>query len=256
MLVLVQIGCLAAFAILLIAAGWQDLRTLRIANRLSLATVASFALWATAGLALGRMSAIACGMAVAGGLIVFAIGALGFAGGISSSLRTLAGGEIENLTSLIADGRHAAIKRLEDEAQEHGAHGATGVTSDLRQLSNLNEFIAIGSAVTGTNYKGPFFTTACSGQDLYCQMDAGFEPPAIIEALVDVGVDRGHDSQSRRAPAVQETSRPVRHAQVGPRRTNREGGQARQRWNLRRRARPSLHHKLAVEAELVRCAGE
>src|ERR1700722_17242505 len=100
---------------------------------------------------------------------------LGFAGGISSGLRTLAGGEITNLTSLIAEGRHAAINRLEEEATEHGAQGVTGLTSELRQLGNLNEFITIGSAVTSGNYKGEFFTTACSGQDLYCQIDAGFE---------------------------------------------------------------------------------
>src|SRR6266480_1604385 len=72
---------------------------------------------------------------------------LGFVGGISSSLKTLAGGEIANLTQLITEGRHAAINRLEKEAQEHGAHGVTGVISDLKQLGGLNEFIAIGSAI-------------------------------------------------------------------------------------------------------------
>ena len=52
LLALLQTGCLAAFAILLLVAGWQDLRTLRIANHLSLATIAAFALWAAAGIAL------------------------------------------------------------------------------------------------------------------------------------------------------------------------------------------------------------
>ena len=51
LLALLQTGCLAAFAILLLVAGWQDLRTLRIANHLSLATIAAFALWAAAGIA-------------------------------------------------------------------------------------------------------------------------------------------------------------------------------------------------------------
>src|SRR6516162_4688952 len=81
---------------------------------------------------------------------------LGFVGGLSSGLRTIAGGEIENLTQLITEGRHAAIGRLEKEAQHQGAHGVTGVTSDLRQLSGLNEFIAIGSTVKGIDYHGPF----------------------------------------------------------------------------------------------------
>lgn len=118
---------------------------------------------------------------------------LGLVGGLSSSLRTIAGGEIENLTQLITDGRHAAIDRLEKEAQEQNAHGVTGVTSDLKQLSGLNEFIAIGSAIKGADYHGPFFTTACSGQDLYCQMDAHYQPLHFVMGNVAyaLGVGRG-----------------------------------------------------------------
>ena len=41
---------------------------------------------------------------------------LGVVGGLSSGLRTIAGGEIDNLTKLIVEGRHAAIDRLEKEA--------------------------------------------------------------------------------------------------------------------------------------------
>jgi hypothetical protein len=36
---------------------------------------------------------------------------LGFLGSITSGLRMMAGGEIENVTRLISDGRHAAIQR-------------------------------------------------------------------------------------------------------------------------------------------------
>jgi uncharacterized protein YbjQ (UPF0145 family) len=118
---------------------------------------------------------------------------LGFAGGISSGLRTIAGGEIANLTGLISEGRHAAVGRLEKEAQEQGAHGVTGVTSDLKQLNRLSEFLAIGSAVKGADYRGPFFTTACSGQDLYCQLDAGYQPRHFVMGNVAyaLGVGRG-----------------------------------------------------------------
>lgn len=118
---------------------------------------------------------------------------LGVVGGLSSGLRTIAGGEITNLTQLIVEGRHAAIERLEKEAEDHGAHGVTGVSSELRKLSNFNEFIAIGSAITGANYKGPFFTTACSGQDLYCQIDSGYQPRHFVMGNVAyaLGVSRG-----------------------------------------------------------------
>src|SRR5271166_5644862 len=105
---------------------------------------------------------------------------MGVFGGLATGVRTLAGGEIENITTLISDGRHAAIKRLEDEAQQEGAHGLTGVTSELKTLAGLTEFLAIGSAIRGQDYHGPFFTTACSGQDLYCQIDAGYEPRHFV----------------------------------------------------------------------------
>src|SRR5437588_9779428 len=72
---------------------------------------------------------------------------LGFMGSLASGMRTLAGGEIANVTQLISDGRHAAIKRLEDEAITEGAHGLTGVVSELKSVGGLTEFLAIGSAV-------------------------------------------------------------------------------------------------------------
>lgn len=130
----------------------------------------------------------------AGSIVVGnSVQSLGVLGGITSGLRTIAGGEIENLTQLISEGRHAAIDRLEREAQEHGAHGVTGVTSDLRQLSGLREFIAIGSTITGDSYVGPFFTTACTGQDMYCQIDAGYDPRHFVIGNVAyaLGVSRG-----------------------------------------------------------------
>jgi uncharacterized protein YbjQ (UPF0145 family) len=129
-----------------------------------------------------------------GGIVVGnSVQSLGFAGSISSGFRTLAGGEITNLTSLITEGRHAAIERLEKEAGEQGAHGVTGVTSELRQLAGYKEFIAVGSALKGDTYRGPFFTTACTGQDFYCQLDAGYEPRHFVIGNVAyaLGVSRG-----------------------------------------------------------------
>ncbi|MGE0431967.1 MAG: YbjQ family protein [Planctomycetota bacterium] len=119
---------------------------------------------------------------------------LGMLGGLTSGLKSLAGGEIGQMTSLIVDGRHAALQRLEDEARDHGAHGVTGVSSELRKLSNLQEFIAIGSSVMHANQPaGSFFTTACSGQDLYCQMDAGYQPRHFVmgNVVYALGVARG-----------------------------------------------------------------
>src|SRR5262249_31021017 len=118
---------------------------------------------------------------------------LGVVGSITSGLRTVAGGEIENLTKLIVEGRHAAIERLEKEAKDQHADGVTGVNSDLKNLSGFKEFIAIGSTVKGSGCGAPFFTTACSGQDLYCQIDAGYQPRHFVMGNVAyaLGVSRG-----------------------------------------------------------------
>jgi uncharacterized protein YbjQ (UPF0145 family) len=121
------------------------------------------------------------------------VNSLGVIGGFASGLKTLAGGEITNITDLISEGRHAAIKRLEDEAKQEQAHGLTGVTSELKMMSGLTEFLAIGSAIRGQDYQGPFFSTACSGQELYCQLDAGYHPRHFVIGNVAyaLGVTRG-----------------------------------------------------------------
>src|SRR5436305_9382241 len=119
--------------------------------------------------------------------------ALGVLRGFTSSLQTIAGGELQSVTEMIADGRHAALKRMEEEAARQTAHGLTGVVSDLKKVNTLMEFLAIGSAVKGGDHRGAFFTSACSGQDLYCQMDAGYEPRHFVMGNVAyaMGVGRG-----------------------------------------------------------------
>ncbi len=80
-----------------------------------------------------------------------------------------------------------------DEARSEDARGLTGVVSDLRNISNLMEFLAVGSAVKSADHVGPFFSTACSGQDLYCQIDAGYQPRHFVIGNVAyaLGIGRG-----------------------------------------------------------------
>jgi prepilin peptidase CpaA len=70
-----------AFALLLLAAGWQDLRTMRIANHLSVAIVGAYALWALAGLGAGTLVLGDLALAVTSSVGVFFLGALAFAAG-------------------------------------------------------------------------------------------------------------------------------------------------------------------------------
>lgn len=118
---------------------------------------------------------------------------LGLAGAIGSGFRTLAGGEVENITSLISDGRHAAIARLVDEARRHGAHGVTGVTTELSSLAGYTEFLSQGTGIVSGGAPPNFFTTAASGSELYCHLDAGYTPISFVMGNVAyaLGIGRG-----------------------------------------------------------------
>ncbi|MBI5534337.1 MAG: heavy metal-binding domain-containing protein [Deltaproteobacteria bacterium] len=117
---------------------------------------------------------------------------LGLTGSIGSSLQTLAGGEIANITQLISEGRHAAIQRMEEEARRHEASGVTGVTTELKTLSGYTEFLSQGTAVHARAGM-PFFTSSASGIELYCHLDAGYTPMhfAMGNVAYALGIGRG-----------------------------------------------------------------
>jgi prepilin peptidase CpaA len=88
-----QTGCLIAFALLLLMAAWQDLRTLHIADAFSLGIVLAFVMWALGGWAQGTFSPLSLGLAAACAIGVFAAGALAFAFG------SLGGGDVKLLAA-------------------------------------------------------------------------------------------------------------------------------------------------------------
>jgi prepilin peptidase CpaA len=90
---LLQAGCLMAFALLLLAAGWQDLRTMRIANHLSVAIACAFLGWALAGLVAGTLVLGDVALAVTCSVGMFFVGALAFAAG------ALGGGDVKLLAA-------------------------------------------------------------------------------------------------------------------------------------------------------------
>lgn len=62
------------------------------------------------------------------------------------------------------------------EAEQEGATGIAGVTSELRGFSGSTEFLFVGSCLHSKTPGRTFFSSAGSGQELYCHMDAGYEP--------------------------------------------------------------------------------
>jgi len=94
LLALLHNAGLALLAALLIGAGAQDLRTMRIANGFSLAIAGLFVAWAGVEFAGGRLSLLTLGLSIAGAVVVFAVGAAAFAAG------ALGGGDVKLLAAV------------------------------------------------------------------------------------------------------------------------------------------------------------
>ena len=119
---------------------------------------------------------------------------MGFVGGIGSSLRTLAGGEITQYTNMIAEGRRLSLQRFSQELAKENGSGATGVTSELIFHPGNVEFLTVGSTIH--HKSGPTqgaFDSSADGQELFCQWDAGYAPMRFVFGNVaySIGIGRG-----------------------------------------------------------------
>ena len=121
---------------------------------------------------------------------VFSVGLIG---GIGSGLRTLAGGEVTQITDVIHEGRQKSYARMVAEAQKHGGAGITGVTSELIHHAGNVEFLSVGSCVhlEGSKSEKLEFSTSADGQELYCQLDAGFRPLKFVFGNVAYSIGIG-----------------------------------------------------------------
>ncbi len=119
---------------------------------------------------------------------------MGLVGSLGSAVRTLAGGEVTQVTSVIRDGRSMALDRMMKEARQRGGVGITSVTSELVQHSSMIEFLSVGSTVRKEGASGPAeleFSTSADGQELYCQLDCGFRPIRFVFGNVAYSVGIG-----------------------------------------------------------------
>jgi uncharacterized protein YbjQ (UPF0145 family) len=127
-----------------------------------------------------------------GVLVGNSVQSIGLLGGLRSAFRGIVGGEVPAVTQVIHDGREAAFQRLVTEAREEGVSGVVGVSSDLRALAGYTEFLFVGSGVHAEP-KRELFTSAGDAQELYCHMDAGYEPLQFVFGNIaySVGAVRG-----------------------------------------------------------------
>jgi uncharacterized protein YbjQ (UPF0145 family) len=121
---------------------------------------------------------------------------MGFAGALGAIGRGLMGGEVTEITNIIHEGRLEALNRMAREAQSHGGVGITGVSNELRTFHGHTEFLSVASTLHRGN--GPVspgeqieFSTSADGQELYCQLDAGFTPVRFVFGNVAYSVGVG-----------------------------------------------------------------
>jgi uncharacterized protein YbjQ (UPF0145 family) len=73
---------------------------------------------------------------------------LGFTSGIMSSLKSLAGGQVDTLTELLYEAREKALERIERDADKCDADEVIGIKTRVYDLGGgLVEFMVIGTAV-------------------------------------------------------------------------------------------------------------
>lgn len=101
---------------------------------------------------------------------------MGVFGGISSRIKSTWGGELNSFTEMVGQGRKQSFERLKQEQLECGAVGVTGVSSDLVFHENNVEFLSIGSGLRMEGETSPRFTTSADAQELFCLVDAGYQP--------------------------------------------------------------------------------
>jgi uncharacterized protein YbjQ (UPF0145 family) len=127
---------------------------------------------------------------------------MGFGGALTAIGRGLMGGEVTEITSIIHEGRLEAFSRMAREAESHGGIGITGVSNELRTFHGHSEFLSVASTLhhAGDGNMGQRaageqieFSTSADGQELYCQLDAGFTPVKFVFGNVaySVGVAGG-----------------------------------------------------------------
>lgn len=120
-----------------------------------------------------------CGYTPGNILMGNSVYSLGVLGGLSSGVHATLGGEIPQYTNMISEGRRLSLQRFEQELVDAKAAAATGVTSEVIFHPGNIEFLSIGSSMYPQEQQGQqqgYATSSADGQELFCQIDAGYQP--------------------------------------------------------------------------------
>ena len=118
---------------------------------------------------------------------------MGIFGSLAAAGRGILGGEVTQVTQVIHEGRLEAYQRMVTEGLNRGGIGITGVTNELRTFHGNTEFLSVASNLhhKGEAKGGKMFTTSANGQELYCQLDAGFTPVQFVFGNVAYSIGAG-----------------------------------------------------------------
>ena len=108
---------------------------------------------------------------------------MGLLGGVKAGLSSMVGGEVAQVTQIVHEGRLQSFNRMLHEAQAHGGGrhhgrderapalpGERGVSE--RRLDDPSGGRGGHAAQAGQG----LFSSSADGQELYCQIDAGYPP--------------------------------------------------------------------------------
>lgn len=120
---------------------------------------------------------------------------LGLVRSLGTGIKAFVGGELAQVTNIIEEGRKVAYDRLMAEANAHKGIGITGVRSELIFHANNVEFLSMGSTIHegDKQHETLQFTTSADGQELFAQLDAGYQPVcfAFGNVAYSMGITRG-----------------------------------------------------------------
>ena len=123
---------------------------------------------------------------------VYSLGALG---GMLSNVHATLGGEIPQYTNMISEGRRLSLQRFEQELVDARACAATGVTSEVIFHPGNIEFLSLGSSMypREQNEQQGFTTSSADGQELFCEIDAGYQPMRLSLGNVAYSIGFGRN---------------------------------------------------------------
>lgn len=104
--------------------------------------------------------------------------------GFLSNFQALQGGSNDGFRDLIHQARQTAYDRMHSEAVIRGGSGIVGTRMDFVKKPKHLEVVLRGTTVMAANgaytRDGIPFSVGCSGNDLWCLIDSGFQPRSLV----------------------------------------------------------------------------